>query len=332
MRTLTNGTLTVQAYDASVWKQERNILRVTDTASTKCTLLWPTQNDKLAEYTLDSNHSVIIDLSDFIRAIASGVQNVYVKTTSGTKYRMVLANFRVAGLISPARLFIPELPYNNADRFRIVPPVFMYTAPAARLSIEFFGEVGGGDVMVAKKAGSELEAFFYVESGANPVGDLSEFTDLYVYLGEKLMRVLKLRKVPCDMVPACVEWVGATGARKRAVWLVRKSTTDTADQVSLLPGVGDFRTVKGRADGLTLYLEGLTVYDYWYYSDIITSSDVRVLVGEEIDPANLTGGQIDERFAVDVTTKSVTIPDGKAGEQNKLEVTIKWRKYDAVNL
>lgn len=119
----------------------------------------------------------------------------------------------------------------------------------------------------------------------------------------------------------------ATGARKRAIWLVGKHTTDTINPVTLMPISSDFKTAKGRTDGLTIYLDGLCVYDYFYYSDILTSSDVRILVGEEISTDNITDGEIDERYTVDVVSKTATIPDGNAGEFSKLEITIKWREY-----
>ena len=73
-------------------------------------------------------------------------------------------------------------------------------------------------------------------------------------------------------------------------------------------------------DSVTLVIDELSAYDLWYYSDIITSSKVEVFISGAVGWSQ-----------VQVTNKNVTIPDGDA-RNGKLEITINWRRYDAVTM
>jgi hypothetical protein len=91
--------------------------------------------------------------------------------------------------------------------------------------------------------------------------------------------------------------------------------------VELSSRFNSFDVRKGYVQSLTLRLSGLNRYDYWYYSDIITSNDVRIAVNE-ID------ANFGEETRVDVTTKSVTIPNSNG--LYTLELEIKYKRYDRV--
>ena len=100
-----------------------------------------------------------------------------------------------------------------------------------------------------------------------------------------------------------------------------RDATQTTDEVIKLETLdGTYNQIKGRTDGFKLYLDELTAYDYWYYADVITSSKVEV---------SLDGTTWQQ---VEVTTKSVTIPNTSEGKTNKLEIIVNWRNYDAVTM
>ena len=80
-----------------------------------------------------------------------------------------------------------------------------------------------------------------------------------------------------------------------------------------------YNEVKGREDSLDIYLDELMPYDLWYYADVITSSFVEV----SLDGTNWN--------QVQVTNKNITLPTGGAGN-GKLEITVNWRRYDAVTM
>ena len=100
---------------------------------------------------------------------------------------------------------------------------------------------------------------------------------------------------------------------------LRQPPMGSAENYQLLTLDNSYNEIQGRVDGLDLYLDDLLPYDLWYYADVITSSKVEVSLD----------GQIWNQ--VQVTNKNVTIPAGDMGN-GKLEITVNWRKYDAVTM
>jgi hypothetical protein len=125
----------------------------------------------------------------------------------------------------------------------------------------------------------------------------------------------------CGRTYASVEWISRTGALKRHTWEVVKVTDNTNGATEFLTADNSYHIMKGIEQGLTLRLDGLSRYDYWYYSDIVTSSDVRVAV-QEID------ADFGDETRVAVTTDSVEQPD--TSDFFTLEITIKYRRYDEI--
>lgn len=96
----------------------------------------------------------------------------------------------------------------------------------------------------------------------------------------------------------------------RYMWFVRDRRVMNTEQINLENVVAEFDYIKNRVEEMTLYLDGLTAYDVWYYGQIIASSDVRVN-GREVD----------------VLSKDVAIPDGDAGGLYELRVRVRTRVY-----
>ena len=121
----------------------------------------------------------------------------------------------------------------------------------------------------------------------------------------------------CGVRYAMVRWVSFTGATRCHTMEAVKAKSDTKDAFSLLPIDNEYVDIKGREDGFTLHLNGLSAYDLWYYADMIHSSKVEVsLDGETWD-------------RVQVTKKSFTAPDGE-GSNGEIEIQVNWKRYDAV--
>lgn len=383
MRTLTSGTLIVQAYDANVWLQERNVLRIKDTGATKVSVgINPSQG--FATYTLDANHEAVVDMSDYIRAHANAT-DIYVRSNSGGSV-MVNANYNPVGLIYPANVLIPEsnsslliqaptmiyepiLPGLFAAEFMTMEnnigvlqflasiPVRLEAGKLAVYTPQYPQTFSGLTIaeLVAEYAihaqaytfnydgyeGAGYEApYRWVRSGGNTIytkvrnpKDGVDMTYLsrtagtsayYVCNGESwqtnTLQSIILRKLECGARYAAVRWVSFTGQTRVHTFAVR-DLTQTADEVIKLETLdGSYNQIKGRTDGFKLYLDDLDAYDYWYYSDIITSSKVEVSLDGQ------TWSQ------VEVTTKSVTIPNTSEGKTNKLEIAVNWRTYDAVTM
>lgn len=121
-----------------------------------------------------------------------------------------------------------------------------------------------------------------------------------------------------------VTWTGREGTTKRAVWLKTKDTLTQIDRVSLDSLDGEYRGFAGVDEEFTLRLADLTPYDMWWYSDIISSG--KVVVSRVPEPVG-----DDMRRAVEVETKSITIPDGYMSN-GVLEIKVKYRTYGATDL
>lgn len=306
MRTLTDGSLIVQAFDAGVWKQERNVLVITDTEVQAVTLYrQAAQWQKLATYKLDDAGRVVIDLSDYVRVNQTGVIVV-----EDDDQNAVFVDYNVVGLINPTNVLIPK----NSMRI----PVLVSFPSVCFLPIDNVPTIFE---LRGVPAGSGWEAGSYdgnFEEGANEIpNSVSSFNygDMARNYGSKVLNPLE-----CNKTYAAVRWVSFTGAIRCHTWEVVRSKTETSGAFELETADGSYNTIKGRVDGFSLRLDGLNDYDYWYYSDVCHSSSVEVSLD----------GVTWQR--VDVTTKGVTIPDGNAGKLNTLIVELNYRKYDAVTM
>lgn len=131
---------------------------------------------------------------------------------------------------------------------------------------------------------------------------------------------------PCGL-HAMLQWTSRSGAKKIATWLLKSDTQEAVNAVDLQCLGNEFDIKKGQEWSITAYLEGLTAYDYWYYSDIVTSSDVRMLLNAS--GFDTTNNEIPSDYRVKVTTKNVKQPDGDT-KFYTLEVQITYKRYDTV--
>lgn len=311
MRTLTSGTLTVLAYDARVWKQERNVLHVTDESATQCSVCFPTLGDVLATYTLDAAHKVTIDLSDLIRVHAeAGAHDLFVRTDGGAA-QYVKADYEVAGLISPEHVLIPA----NDTGAPIVPPsVVLEHVGSAENAVEFYARE---QIRVTVGTREQLVQAYTPKSIAG--------AQSYVLPSSGKMYAIKTQPLACGRTYASVRWQSFTGQTRVATWEVVKGKTATMGALGIIDlGRSDetigHKTIKGREDGFTLHLDGLSAYDAWYYGDIVTSSKVEVSLDGET------------WRLVDVATKEANTPDGNSGKLAAIDVAVIYAQYDAVSM
>lgn len=312
MRTLTSGTLTVQAYDANVWLQERNVLRIKDTGATNVSL-GINFSQFFATYTLDANHEAVVDMSDYIRTHATAT-SIYVRSNSGAAV-YVNANYTPVGLINPQNVLIPE----TDNGWPMTVPT-MYRQAFAGAAYRIGVELCASEYAVVYCQRGTVEVALQLEAWVPMI--VSELENMQTIVtatrgGHNTYQIKELN--PCARY-AAVRWVSFTG-KTRLHTLEVRDLSQTADDVIKLETLdGSYNQIKGRTDGFKLYLDDLTAYDYWYYSDIITSSKVEV----SLDGANWN--------QVEVTTQSVTIPNSDQGALNKLEINVNWKNYDAVTM
>ena len=139
----------------------------------------------------------------------------------------------------------------------------------------------------------------------------------FLHLTDMLFRY-PLKELECGKRYAEVEWVSFTGQTRRHVFEVVKLTEETTNEVSLETLTNEYDVRKDRRVSFSLRLEGLTAYDYWYYSDLVTSSSVKV---------SLSGTNYRQ---VQVTAKKSTTPETSAGKPLTLEIPINYVIYDTL--
>ena len=296
-----------------VWRAERSLLIFHGTSNSPFNV---TVGDVTLKSVTDASGDVMIDLTDLFATYQIGDSgSVRFNTVESTP--VVSVSFNIKGDLSPNSMIIP----NNGEISLYAPII----APTCFLR----GLFGVKPQFILNVGKSELE---YVEL----VGVIQRVRDFQPnslqavsVSGEriKFMRVdddgnvicsrtINIREQKCGRSYAMVQWVSATGLIKRHTFEVRDVEVSVSDSVSLQNNFGGFRELKGMQKGLRLHLPKLTAYDYWYYSDIITSSDVRVAVSEN-------DADFGEDTRVKVVTNSVTIPNGSIIVDFDVDVILK---------
>lgn len=288
-------------FDAnSVWKGER-LLILADAEG----------NDVVFEsaignitYKVDTNEKVIIDITDYIRTYADIGDSVDIDLRNSGSATTLTTSCVVAGLINPASVYIPCHPLQ--DYAPIVPPSVMYCAldqsdkeVAEVYSTATLTLSGDAALSLNKRYIGQITGAF----------TLTRLADSHTWTPRAMLS---------NHHYALVEWVSFTGQTRKHYWEIKKNTIAQGETISILTLDNSYNDIRGREDGFTLSLDGLNAYDFWYYSDLITSSSVYV---------TLNG----TKTQVQIATKNVTIPDGDAID-GKIEIAVNWKKYDAVAL
>ena len=285
------------------WKQERLVFNIQEHDSIK---MWSnlkgSQSSPIATYLPDNASTVLVDLTDYVRANTNVAHLYFYSEENNETYDVTIT---IAGLISPFRVLIPSHALSVAT---ICPPSLMYCDGVNKLAAELFPDFPFWTI-VGDAA---------LRSDYRQVKDILGAFTLSISIGQNVNRrtFTTTPLVGCARY-AFVRWVSFTGITRVHMFEVAKVKTSTADAYSLLPTDNEFVEIKGREDGFVLRLSGLDAYDTWYYSDLITSSKVEV----SMDGTNY------ER--VQVVSKNVTLPDGEATD-GKLEIEVNWKRYDAV--
>ena len=325
MRTVTNDGINFTYPEEGVWSAERQIIyleRVSGSVS-EVTLskrkqgVTPFTDEDIATYKLDANGKCAIDITDLVRtfgvyqsAIDTNTSLYLTLTTSGGSISFYI---RIAGIINPAGVYIPAFTMPDA---LIVPPERILYAGITDIICEFYTTITTGLTW-------ELEGGAIWGETNRLINAINDFTLLRVKSGQTtIARKSTLQSIyvdPCKFPAAAVRWVSFTGGQRVHHFMLRKPTIVSAENYQLLTLDNSYNEIKGRVDSFDLYLDDILPYDLWYYADVITSSKV------EISMDGQTWNQ------VQVTNKNVTIPTGAIGN-GKLEITVNWRKYDAVTM
>lgn len=316
-------------WNTNVYAQERSILTLSDYDANTATIEVVSTNPSgiSAKYVIPIGKAALkIDLSDLVRIAYSrgstgGTFTVKELDSGGTELHSYGKTYTISGRISPTAYFRALPPDEMADTFAFAisaPSVMYKQLNSAADPIRFELADGGsgyewttGSIQFPPLAEEPIEFARAIEipSGADSV-EFLHLTDMHFRY--------PLKELECGKRYAEVEWVSFTGQTRRHVFEVVKLTEETTNEVSLETLTNEYDVRKNRRVSFSLRLEGLTAFDYWYYSDLVTSSSVKV---------SLSGTNYRQ---VQVTAKKSTTPETSAGKPLTLEIPINYVKYDTL--
>lgn len=291
----------------------------------------PNIETRIATYSRDENNRVIIDLTDWIRthykdgALYDPSIGVY---TDDDDIFKLLDSIGGVFLHDPFKLPIPK---SSIEGLLITPPSRMLTSPYGVIPIDtsFIWNEKGFETYVWKFRVISTKVWIDASIGIPfNVGGLG------VEIGTNglVEGRFEPKKVECGVRYAVIQWRSFVGPYKAHTFKINSQKTDAQGDYSLLIVDNSYNTIKGSEESFILSIDELDTYDLWYYSDILTSSDVSLMVCDgkvfyEISQDKKAVGGI----RLEITTKSVTVPSGERAD-GKIEFEAKIKRYDAVTL
>jgi hypothetical protein len=312
----------------NVYTQERSILTCSNfdanATAVGISVTNPSSLGITAKWIIPTSGVLQADLSDLVRMADSGAAILYEMNINGGTISTESISWSKAGRIQPGAAIIPpnsfdESPAVNTNDIGITAPSVMLRSFNNNVLIQFeMADTGGGyqfstGRLLFKPYGGTLVPFTREVAVPNNA-DIIEFW----HLDETMQYTQTLKDLECEKTYALVEWISYTGKTRRHVFEVVKLTEETTNEVSLETLTNEYDVRKERRVSFSLRLEGLTAYDYWYYSDLVTSSSVKV---------SLSGTNYRQ---VQVTAKKSTTPETSAGKPLTLEIPINYVRYDTL--
>lgn len=325
-------------WNTSVYAQERNILHVSNVAATaayvRLLIIQPSGfAGAVIKYAIPAARELDIDMSDLVRLSTSGQFTLGEYTSAGVVIGTTYTGtWTVAGLINPAAAIIPNpgvaCMYTPTDgdwgNFRITPPQKIIRNASMPLKIEVYTDAVAHEYAYSAYRGAvwstaEILSGLQTISLLNNTAALRLFDDTAGTAPEpwETLAQIDFESQNQERDYVLIRWTSRFGGTKQLMWERRNVKEETADALELDNLQNEYDTRKGIVESFTAYLDELDAYDYWYYSDIVTSSKVEVLHGGRW-------------YSVDVENKEYQIPNTSAGALEKLEINIKFRKYDTI--
>lgn len=316
-------------WNTNVYAQERSILTLSDYDANTATIEVVSTNPSgiSAKYVIPIGRAALkIDLSDLVRIAVSrgstgGTFTVKELDSGGNELHSYGKTYTISGRINPRAYFRALPPDDMADTFELAisAPSVMYKRLDNNADPIRFELADGGNGYEWTTGGIQFPPLADAPIGFARAIEIPNGADSveFLHLTDMLFHY-PLKELECGKRYAEVEWVSFTGQIRRHVFEVVKLTEETTNEVSLEMVTNEYDVRKDRRVSFSLRLEGLTAYDYWYYSDLVTSSSVKV---------SLSGTNYHQ---VQVTAKKSTIPETSAGKPLTLEIPINYVRYDTL--
>lgn len=317
-------------WSAAVYSQERKVVKITnfnaDTASVRLVLSSPI--NVTSYYLVPTSRELLIDVTDIVRLSDDGTFYLSGFDANGKIVftERATCEWSTRGLIDPEKDIKPMSELldewtEKADSqgvdvsVSVAPPSRILEHTGFPLILEMHGTQ---DIAVFRLGSTSQNMFDVLKSQITIPNGISDW-----FVGNDYERITygvygTTERNRCNK--ACtVRWISRYGVQKQFVWYCKDMRVNVSEVVSIATIDGTYDERKGYVQGLTLFLEELNAYDYWYYSDIITSSKVEIC---------MEGSSLWR--VVQVDAKNVQIPNNDMGKPKDLEVQINLQAYDAI--
>lgn len=317
-------------WSAAVYSQERKVVKITnfnaDTEKVRLVLSSPI--NVVAYYVVPTSRELQIDVTDIVRLAETGQFSLYGQDANGNTVsgESVTCEWSTEGLIDPEQDIKPisellEKWKEKADSqgvdvsVSLAPPSRILEHTGFPIIIEMHGTQ---DIAVFRVGSTSPNMFNALKSQITIPYGINEWFVANDYESVTYGVYGTTERNGCNK--ACVvRWISRYGVQKQFVWHYKDLRVNVSDVVSIATIDGTYDERKGYVQGLTLFLDELNAYDYWYYSDIITSSKVEIC---------MEGSSLWR--VVQVDAKNVQIPNNDMGKPKDLEVQINLQGYDAI--
>ena len=124
----------------------------------------------------------------------------------------------------------------------------------------------------------------------------------------------------------CIRWRSMTGAMRQHFFPIVSFVKGADKQVSIVSAGDGYHVEKNAYNSVKCRLTGLTPYGYWYYMDLLQSSDVHAVITPW---SGLWSTEIEsEQTRVFIEGDELASPNGNGFFT--FEFTMKWRHYDTI--
>lgn len=330
MRTGTDGGMTVQLFDEFPHLDEKNLIVVYNSQNNP--IYFDVSRNTGVESGLNKTRyyfnvgnpieAVTIDWSDILRVYPNG--EVVIEGSGGES--LTFPYYSKKGKrpplsISPCRNMI----FGDGQKIEIIHnySVFVFALVSGvwvRILYELNGyngslEIPEGATMVKYRLNNLTAHNFYMEFLAREPTP-KQISDFLAAIGYDTI-LLKPRS--CNTRYELLNWISAYGNEKRAWFEVEDFIVENTKTQEFATLDINYKVLKNREESFTAAMYGVTPSDLEYFSDIITSDEVYLMVYNEAT-------SLYEAERVFVSTKKITIPNGVQKSDFKIE--IKHRHYD----
>ena len=319
MRTETIDNIKVTLFDEVAYSREKNLIIVERLTGTPT---WIDVNFGNIRYYFDQTNKITIDWSDIIRSYAGGELSIKADTLEEFNFEYTVKQGKRPPLsISPCRNMI----VGNGQKIEIIHnySVFVFALVSGawvRILYELNGyngslEIPEGATMVKYRL-NDLTAhnlFMQFLAGEPTLKQISDFLAAISY------DIILLKPRSCNTRYELLKWTSAYGNEKRAWFEVEDFVVENTKTQEFATLDINYKVLKNREESFTAAMYGVTPSDIEYFSDIITSDEVYLMVYNEAT-------SVYEAERVFVSTKKITIPNGVQKSDFKIE--IKHRHYD----